>query len=243
MKLNILYEDGDIIVCLKPAGIASQNERGFYEDMTGMLMNYQKENGIAAPYVGVVHRLDKMVGGVMVYAKQKQAAAKLSQQIAAGKMKKKYYAVICHGESAMKIETCGIMTDYLIRDGRTNTSRVSDKNDRMSKRAELRYTILETKKIAFDNEMQDMFSLVDITLLTGRHHQIRVQFASRNMPLYGDMKYNTIKYNRYYYEKMNQKGIALFSYNISFPHPVTGKEMSFECKPSEGIFAEFEKIK
>ncbi len=243
MKLNILYEDGDIIVCLKPAGIASQNERGFYEDMTGILMNYQKKNGIAAPYVGVVHRLDKMVGGVMVYAKHKQAAAKLSQQIAAGKMEKKYYAVICHGESAMKIETCGIMTDYLVRDGRTNTSRISDKNDKMSKRAELRYNILETKTILFGDGTQDIFSLADITLLTGRHHQIRVQFASRNMPLYGDMKYNNMKYNKYHCEEMKQKGPALFSYSIGFIHPVTGKEMSFESKPSEGIFAEFEKIK
>lgn len=243
MKLNILYEDRDIIVCLKPAGIASQNERGFYEDMTGILMNYQKENGITAPYVGVVHRLDKMVGGVMVYAKQKQAAAKLSQQIAAGKMKKKYYAVICHGESAMKIETCGIMTDYLVRDGRTNTSKVSNKKDKMSKRAELTYSILETKRIPFGDGTQNIYSLADITLLTGRHHQIRVQFASRNMPLYGDRKYNYMKYNEYNHEEIKQKGLGLFSYSISFVHPVTGKEMSFECKPSEGIFAEFEKIK
>ena len=238
MKLNILYEDGDIIVCLKPAGIASQNERGFYEDMTGILMTYQKENKVATPYVGVVHRLDKMVGGVMVYAKQKQAAAKLSQQITAGGMKKKYYAVICHGESAMKIETCGIMIDYLVRDGRTNTSKVSDKNDKMSKRAELKYSILETKKILSGDGTQNIFSLADITLLTGRHHQIRVQFAARNMPLYGDMKYN-----KYYCEEMKQKGLALFSHSIGFVHPVTGKEMSFECKPSGGIFAEFEKIK
>lgn len=97
MKLNILYEDGDIIVCLKPAGIASQNERGFYEDMTGILMNYQKKNGIAAPYVGVVHRLDKMVGGVMVYAKHKQAAAKLSQQITAGQMEKSIMQLFAMG--------------------------------------------------------------------------------------------------------------------------------------------------
>lgn len=234
MKLDILYEDGDIIVCLKPPGIASQNERGFYEDMTGILMNYQKENGTAAPYIGVVHRLDKMAGGIMVYAKQKQAAAKLSQQIAAGKMKKRYYAVVWHGESAMKIETCGTMTDYLVRDGRTNTSRVSDKNDKMSKRAELRYNILETKKILFGDGTQDVYSLADITLLTGRHHQIRVQFASRNMPLYGDAKYN-----KYYHQEMKQKGLALFSHSISFTHPVTGKEMSFEYKPSNGIFTEF----
>lgn len=243
MKLNILYEDGDIIVCLKPPGIASQNERGFYEDMTGILMEYQKENKIAAPYVGVVHRLDKMVGGVMVYAKKKQAAAKLSQQIAAGKMEKKYYAVICHGESAMKIETCGTMIDYLVKDGKTNTSRISNKNDKMSKRAELRYNILETKKIVFGDEIHNIFSLVDITLLTGRHHQIRVQFASRNMPLYGDMKYNNMKYGKYCCKEMKQRGPALFSYNISFAHPVTGREMSFESKPSEGIFAEFEKLK
>jgi len=235
VKLNILYEDRDIIVCLKPPGVASQNERGFYEDMTGILMNYQKENGTAEPYVGVVHRLDKMAGGVMVYAKQKQAAAKLSQQIAAGGVEKRYYAVVCHGESAMKIKTRGIMTDYLVRDGRTNISRVSDKNDKMSKRAELRYNILETKKIQFSDGTQSVCSLADIMLLTGRHHQIRVQFASRNMPLYGDAKYN-----KDYRQEMKQKGLALFSYNIRFLHPVTGKEMSFECKPSEGIFIEFE---
>ena len=236
MKLNILYEDRDIIVCMKPAGVASQNERGFYEDMTSILMKYQKDRGTAAPYVGVVHRLDKMVSGVMVYAKNRQAAAALSQQIAAGSTEKKYYAVVCHGESNIEIEKHGTMIDYLVRDGKTNTSRVSAKDDKMSKRAELEYDILETKKIRYSDGTQDVCSMADITLLTGRHHQIRVQFASRNMPLYGDAKYN-----KYYNWDMKQKGLALFSYSIGFRHPVTKKKMIFGCKPEEGIFAEFQR--
>lgn len=233
--LNILYEDKDIVVCIKPAGVASQNERGFRQDMISMLMNDQKEKGISSPYVGVVHRLDKMVGGVMVYAKNKQAAGGLSKQIAAGETEKKYYAVVCHAEESVKIEKHGTMTDYLVKDGKTNTSVVSEKNNKMAKRAELIYDILETKKIKYSDGTQDICSLADITLLTGRHHQIRVQFASRNMPLYGDAKYN-----KYFNQDMKRKGIALFSSSISFKHPVTGQRMKFSYRPANGIFSEFD---
>lgn len=231
--LSILYEDRDIIVCIKPAGVASQNERGYQEDMVSILMNYQKENGVKAPYVGVVHRLDKMVGGVMVYAKNKKAAGELSKQIAAGQTGKKYFAV-CHAEEGMEIKRHGTMSDYLVKDGKNNISRISDKDNKMSKHAELIYDILETKRIEDKDGAHHSYSLADIKLLTGRHHQIRVQFASRNMPLYGDAKYN-----KYFNQDMKNRGIGLVSYSIAFRHPVTGKEMKFQFIPENGIFAEF----
>ena len=112
--MKLLYEDKEIIVCEKPAGTASQNERGFTADMVSLLMTHEKESGVKQPYIGVVHRLDKMVGGVMVYAKNKSAAANLSKQIAQHKVKKKYYAVVMGIPETQN----GVMEDYLVRDGR-----------------------------------------------------------------------------------------------------------------------------
>ena len=124
--MKLLYEDKEIIVCEKPAGTASQNERGFTADMVSLLMTHEKESGVKQLYIGVVHRLDKMVGGVMVYAKNKSAAANLSKQIAQHKVKKKYYAVVMGIPETQN----GVMEDYLVRDGRTNTSGIAGKNEK-----------------------------------------------------------------------------------------------------------------
>lgn len=220
MKLNILYEDNDMIVCVKPVGVAAQNDRGFGEDMVSILMNYQKENGVKSPYVGVIHRLDKMVGGVMVYAKTKEAAASLSRQIQEGKTTKRYYAVLC-GEPDKE----GTLEDYLVKDGKTNTSNVSSKGNKQAKIATLNYKIIQEKNGLF---------LAEIELLTGRHHQIRVQFSSRSWPLYGDAKYN-----KDFNDSMKKHGIGLYSYLLGFKHPKTGKYMKFINKPDSGVFSEF----
>ena len=141
--MKLLYEDKEIIVCEKPAGTASQNERGFTADMVSLLMTHEKESGVKQPYIGVVHRLDKMVGGVMVYAKNKSAAANLSKQIAQHKVKKKYYAVVMGIPETQN----GVMEDYLVRDGRTNTSGIAGKNEKDAKPAKLEYRVLKTKEI------------------------------------------------------------------------------------------------
>ncbi len=216
--INILFEDKDFIVCVKPVGVSSQVERGYGEDMVSLLMNYLHENGCKNPYVGVVHRLDKMVGGLMVYAKNKEAASKLSAQVASKVMVKKYYAVLCNDME----QSSGKLTDYLIKDGKLNMSRIAKEGEKEAKKAELIYEICDKK---------DNLFLADILLLTGRHHQIRVQFASRGCALYGDAKYN-----KDFNDDMKKKGIGLFSYYLEFKHPATNKKVSYSVKPQSEIF-------
>lgn len=226
-KLDILFEDKDIIVCVKPPGISSQQERGSGEDMVSILMNHQYENGNRTPYVGVVHRLDKMVGGVMVYGKNKKAAAALSKAIAQKSVKKKYYAVLCGKPE--KVEDTII--NYLKKDGSQNISLVTTREEEGSKKAELSYRIIDTGEF-FDGENDIELSLADIELYTGRHHQIRVQFSALGNPLYGDKKYNKNC-------SFLMREIGLFSYKLEFFHPINGKEMLFEKTPKNGIFKMF----
>lgn len=215
----ILFEDAHIIVCEKPVGTASQNDRGFEADMVSLLMQHFHENG-EKPYVGVIHRLDKVVGGVMVYAKTKQAAARLSTEMQKREIKKYYYAVICKKPD----EETARLADYLVRDGRTNTSRVAAKGEKDAKLAVLTYKVIET---AGD------LALLEIALDTGRHHQIRAQFASRGMALAGDRRYGTEV------EKNASGTLALYAHKLEFVHPVTGKRMSFEKNPEGEIWNNF----
>ena len=251
--INILYEDGDIIVVEKPYGISSQTERGSSQDMVSLLMNYFHQSAAnQVSYVGVVHRLDKNTGGVMVYAKNKSAAAKLSSQISDREAVKKYYAVIYHGE---KLSEKGMMRDFLIRDGKTNTSRVAsenEKNNKAAKKAELSYKLIGSADIS----NQSLY-LADITLHTGRHHQIRVQFSHRGCPLVGDRKYGGGEnidgnsenkcFENFYPEKscLENKGLknlGLYCYSMTFKHPVSGKLMTFEKKPENSLFNMFNLI-
>lgn len=228
--MNILYEDRDIIVCEKPVGTASQNERGFEVDMVSLLMQHVKRQGVKTPYIAVVHRLDKMVGGVMVYAKTRRAAVELSGQVSGGQMTKKYYAVVC-GE--LKEEE-GTLVDYIVKDGKTNTSSVASPEQKGAKKAVLNYKKIAEKKIATPEGDGFICTLLEIELLTGRHHQIRVQFSSRGLPLIGDRKYNQ---NRQ--KTVKDIGIGLYAYNLEFYHPVTGEQLKFQRLPFRGVFADF----
>lgn len=223
IMVNILYEDKDIIVVEKPYGVSAQTERGSSQDMVSILMNYFREKGEAAPYVGVVHRLDKNVAGVMVYGKNKAAAGKLSSDISNNLMKKKYYAVCC---DSGKLPLEGIMEDRLIKCGRENKSRLAEKDEPGGKWAKLKYTVVARECLNNINML-----LADVRLITGRHHQIRVQFASRGCPLIGDRKYNTC---REAWEYINH--VALYCYGLSFNHPASGRHMEFKNMPGETIF-------
>lgn len=221
--IRILYEDTQLIVCIKPAGTASQGGKGFKQDMTDLLkLHLYRETGLKGePYLGIVHRLDQPVGGIMVYAKNPESAAALSAQAASDGMKKCYYAVLekCPEKQA------GILKDYLWQDGRTNTSCVvpeSRKQEKGVKLAELSYQVLQ--------QSSKNLYLAEIELKTGRHHQIRVQFAHAGCPLYGDRKYNPDTVGR---------ELALFSHYLSFTHPQTRERMQFEQNPDSGIFTEF----
>lgn len=219
MKLNILFEDEYIIVCHKNAGIAVETARIGEADMVSQLRNYRKDT-MKNPYLGVVHRLDQPVEGVIVFAKSPVAAAKLSNQVSKNGMKKYYLAVIC-GQCKRKE---GNLVDYLLKNGKTNTSSVVDKSVASAKRSELNYRILET--------VNDL-SLAKIELLTGRHHQIRVQMANANMPLWGD-----VKYNKGFHSQRGVR-IALCAYKLSFQHPKTNKVMTFQIEPTNEMFKRF----
>lgn len=204
---KIIYEDNHLLVVIKPANIPVQLDSSNDLDLLTELKNYIKEkyNKPGNVYLGLVHRLDRPVSGVMVFAKTSKAASRLSEQIRNNEFKKTYYAVV-EGIPNKK----GTFKDRLLKDTKTNIVTVNDKG----KEAILEYDLINTK---------DNLSLVKINLITGRSHQIRVQFSHHGYPLYGDMKYNNnVKDN-----------IALFSNKIEFKHPITKVKMVFEENPQD----------
>ena len=204
--INILYEDNHIIVAIKPVNVPMQADSSKDPDMLSLLKDYIKEK-YQKPgnvYLGLVHRLDRPVGGVCVFAKTSKAASRLSEQVANHSLKKEYLAVLC----ANKIPNKGQLVDYLLKDSRTNMVKVDPKG----KKAILDYELVKSN---------DQYSLVHIYLKTGRSHQIRVQFASRNWPLFGDQRYN-------HKAKVGQQ-IALWAYRLTFNHPTLKTPMTFEA--------------
>ena len=187
--LKVLYEDDEILVVIKPAGVESQAAKRFAPDMVSEVKKHLVVNKSCTPgkepYVGVIHRLDKPVSGVMVYAKTKRAAAALSEQVQSHKMKKIYTAVV-HGRPLDAVDN---YVDYLVKTPDGNYSQVVDKGITGAKKAELSYEVLKTIDGKIAGMPETELSLVRISLKTGRHHQIRVQMAHHGTPLYGDMKY------------------------------------------------------
>ena len=213
-ELNILYEDEHIIVCEKPAGVAVQTKKFSSPDLESMLKNYiahEKGSSGHSPYLGIVHRLDQPVGGILVFGKNPHATGVLSTQIAEHVFIKEYQAVVCGHPK----EESAVLTDYLVKDGRTNTSRVTHKDAFQAKYAELSYTV---SKQLFHPEV----AVVKIRLKTGRHHQIRVQMANAGLPLWGDAKYNPD-----FQQRKDHFSIALCANHLCFLHPVTHKAMEF----------------
>ena len=182
--LNIIHETKDIIIVNKPAGQLSQGAKGFDLDLVSEVMTYNASQGKSA-YAAIINRLDRPVSGLVLIAKNKSAAAKYSTLMQKeGGFNKQYEALICGKPSEPK----GTFVDYLKKDGRTNTSAIvpadAAANDKEAKLSKLEYEV-----ISYD-EVKDI-THVRIHLITGRHHQIRVQFASRRNPLVGDYKYAT----------------------------------------------------
>lgn len=260
--LKIKYEDSEIILVVKPAGIATESRRIGEKDMVSMVKNYRVGKRESS-YIGMVHRLDQLVGGLLLFAKTKEAASKLSSQLQSGTMEKYYQALLCG-----RIEEEGRLTDYLIKDGKTNVSRVAEKGMPGAKEASLRFwrrkvfpegidgRILESgesangglegrglegslvQKAGFLKKAGEV-SLVEIKLNTGRHHQIRVQMAHHGFPLLGDRKYNAQEASQS--GKAGRKqGLALFAWRLRFRHPKTGEEMEFREEPEHfTVFANY----
>lgn len=265
MRTEIVYEDNAVLVVYKPAGLATQTASVERQDVVSELKNYIRQTGNrteknmrSAPYLGVIHRLDQPVEGLLVFAKNPKAAAGLNAQLQKRKEEagfcKHYYAVL-YGRPA---ETSGALEDYLRKkDGRAE---IEERQSGITmcpdaRRARLQYSILQTvdlSEIALADIRTDPgggnqtgarmahgeIALADIRLETGRFHQIRAQMAHGGTPLLGDLKYGnkeSIEAGR----KLNVRNVALCAYQLEFLHPVTGKKLDFHIKPRGEIFSLF----
>lgn len=215
MNPEILFEDPYLSVVVKPPNMLSEDSDS-PESLARWLAN-RNPNG----YIGVIHRLDRGVGGVMVYARTPEAAANLSRAVAENRLQKEYLAVI-HGEPEMQADS---LSDLLFYDRMRSKSFVVDRERKGVKAALLDYRVLESVEHATYGRL----SLLAVTLKTGRTHQIRVQFSSRRHPLVGDGKYGA----------NDHCPIGLFSHRITLEHPKTRQHMVFEKTPCDGVFAKF----
>lgn len=208
-NIKILYEDRDITVCIKPEGISSEDSLSGEKGLIGLLSHR------AGKPLHLLHRLDRNVGGVMVFANNKKSASVLSEAIRNNELKKEYMAVL-DGIPEKREDT---LKDLLFKDSRKNRSYVVDRMRKGVREASLEYTVLK------DNGEK---SLVRVLLHTGRTHQIRVQFSSRKMPLTGDGKYGS--------KDKRGSNIALHSCSIAFCHPSSGEKMVFCSEPDMSYY-------
>ena len=210
--MNVIYEDNHIIVVEKPVNIPSQSDKTEDEDMLTIIKKYliKKYNKPGDAYVGLIHRLDRPVGGVMVFAKTSKAASRLSEQVRNKKFVKKYLAIVDG-----KVEGQAVLEDYLLKTEKTNTSRVVTSNTKNAK-----YANLEYEAIYYNPDTN--LTLLKIKLNTGRHHQIRVQLSHMGHAIYGDQKYG---------KRGRGKQINLWAYEIMIEHPISKEKMVFKCLP------------
>ena len=240
--LNILYEDPHILVCVKPHGIATQSKSIRYPDMVSLIKNHlakssgSRNPGSAEPYLAVIHRLDQPVAGILVFAKTPAAAKDLNKQLQNQGFGKYYRALVTNAPS----EKEGTLEDYMVKDARTNTSRICSAKENGAKIARLHYDTVpdhsrlfstvsgssSSVDISLSSQSQECHETeLEIHLDTGRHHQIRVQLASIGCPIVGDTKYNPTL--------AGTKGwqtIRLCAYKLDFQHPVTHKAMHFQLE-------------
>lgn len=215
--MKIIYEDNHLLVVEKPVNIPSQADETNDPDMLAILkedikVRYNKPGNV---FLGLVHRLDRPVGGAMVFARTSKAASRLSEQVRSRGLKKVYLAVV-HGSPAQKSAR---LEHFLLKDSSSNTVKAVDRSVEGSKEAILDYTVLENT---------GNLSLVRINLHTGRSHQIRVQFSTIGHPLYGDQKYGS---------RLNKPGrqLALWSHEISCQHPTRQEKMTFLSSPPDSV--------
>ena len=218
-KLNVLYEDNHIIVVEKPENVLVQADDTKDLDLLTIIKDYIKEkyNKPGNVYLGLVHRLDRPVGGVMVFARTSKAASRLSDQVRKREIKKTYLAVV-HG----KTKEYEKLVDYISKDEKTNNSYIDKESGKES--------ILEYNTLKYDEEND--LSLIKVNLETGRHHQIRLQMSNINHPLFGDQRYGI----------QDKKQIALYAYKLEFVHPVTKELMSFKLLPKWDIIKDLKGI-
>ena len=211
--MNIQYEDKELLVVYKPAGLATQSARVTSPELVSSVTRHLK----GAP-VYVVHRLDQPVEGLLVLAKTKQAAAGLSKQLQAGTLNKQYYALVYRGAEELPKEE--ILADYLWKNPQTQKAEIVAQASGKGKQAKLHYRVMTGK---------DDIALLDVRIETGRFHQIRAQLAHAGFPILGDQKYGT-QTSMERSEELGIKNVSLFAYALTFTHPKTGKQMEFQAK-------------
>lgn len=214
-KLNVIYEDNHMIVVEKPVNIPSQSDKTRDVDLLSIVKQYikQKYNKPGNVYIGLIHRLDRPVGGVIVFAKTSKAAARLSNQVREKQFQKTYLTIV-NGKMEKEKD---ILQDYLFKNEKSNMSKVVKEETKHSKLAILDYEVLK-----YDKETN--LSVLKIHLHTGRHHQIRVQLSSRDHSIYGDQKYSG---------RGHGKQITLWAYKLKIIHPTTKEEMEFTSVPEK----------
>ena len=217
MNINVLYEDNHLLIVEKPVNIPVQEDASGDNDLLNMLKAYIKENENKPGnvYLGLVHRLDRPVGGAIVFAKTSKAASRLSDQLRQNKIVRKYKAIV-RGQMSPSKDT---LTDYLFKNRKNNTVTVVDKNKKDAKKAILHYKVL-------GNDKKSNLSLLEVELETGRSHQIRVQLANAGNVLYGDQKYGQSQ------NKVGQQ-IALWAHTLEVKHPTKDEIISVECPPPD----------
>lgn len=242
---HILYEDKEIIVCQKPHGLATQSRRPGTPDLEHILLCHLAEQarsknkssseskasfGNKPPYLAVIHRLDQPVAGILVFARTPAAARSLNHQLQQEGFGKHYLALV-HGKPAAPE---GTLEDYMVKDGRTNTSRICSKDTPGAKSARLHYrpasaelqnhmNSIHACTVHDTNGATNAGTWLEVILDTGRHHQIRVQLANMGCPIVGDTKYNPASR-----PEDDHKTLMLIAYKLSFRHPKTGEVMEFE---------------
>lgn len=221
-EVKILYEDRDILVCVKPHGMATQSKNLRDTDMERWVKNhlYCQKSSEKDPYVAVIHRLDQPVKGILVFAKNEKAARGLNKELQGGQFGKYYVAQV----DGIPVKSEGTLENYLVKDGRNNISRVCTANTKGAKIAKLHYKVMEIDS----TEDEGNRALLEIHLDTGRHHQIRVQLSHMGCPLAGDTKYNPKSK-----EMKTWQQIHLCAYKLDFKHPVSGKPMHFELEKDD----------
>lgn len=217
MNINVLYEDNHLLIVEKPVNIPVQEDASGDTDLLNMLKGYIKENENKPGnvYLGLVHRLDRPVGGAIVFAKTSKAASRLSDQLRQNKIVRKYKAIVRDRVSVPE----DTLTDYLLKNRKNNTVNVVDKNKKDAKKAVLHYKVI-------GNDKKNSLSLLEIELETGRSHQIRVQLANIGNVLYGDQKYGQSQ------NKVGQQ-IALWAHTLEVKHPTKDEIISVECPPPD----------
>lgn len=218
---EVLYQDEDILVVIKPAGMPSQPDKlGFMDLLTFLQASFGESKAHPDTSIRLIHRLDRPVGGVMIFSRSETTDKWFASEIPDRKIQKTYMAIVC----GIMPAPSGQLVDFLVKSEKTNLTRVVPKDRKGAKRAVLGYEVVKTGTL----EDYGDISLLRITLFTGRHHQIRAQLANAGCPIFGDCKYNKL------FSSSKKKGwhkLALFSTELYFRHPRTGKEMTFSADP------------